>query len=271
MSFSQVLKSQLSKLGKKYNESIQQQRKLESVIDNLNKDKISLKKQLIESKYEAKQNELLFKNSQDDVLSLKTELKAKGSFILALEKERKKLETQVHRRRESRSRDRDTSFFSEPKTRSMSVDRLKEKRMSLGRKLIKSGQGAAYAVTSNIDADNVGEQEVEKIVMLSRLLLTKTRLNAEKDVQIESLTKEKNELLSQVSRLKKTKYIAEELTQCRHRLSLKTNQLEDLIKEDSKNRNELLNLRTEVIKLRDRLHELYTERNQFIRKTSSNI
>ena len=263
------MKSQFTKLGKKHKESVQQQRKLESVIDSLNKDKTSLKKELIESKYEAKQKELLFKNSQDEVLSLKSELKAKGRLILTLEKERRKLEMQVIRaERDSRSRDRE---FNSSKIRSVSADRFDEKKRNLGRQLIKTGQGSAYAVTANIDPDSVGEQEVEKVVMLTRLLLSKTRINAQKDLQIESLLKEKNHLSDQISRLKKTKYLAEELTQHRHRLAVKTKQLEALVKEDSKNRQELVTLRTEVIKMRDKLQELYTERTQYLnRRTPSN-
>ena len=267
-----MLKSQLSKLGKKYNESLRQQRKQDSIIEQLKKEKFSLKKELIESKYQEKQNELLYKNSLNEVSSLKNELKVKGTLIMTLEKERRKLETEVTRigRRESRSRERQSSSYFSPKTRSISADRLQDTRRSLGRQLIQTGQGSAYAVTTNIDTESMAEGEIEKVVMLTRLLLSRTRLLADRDVQIQSLVKEKTELSTQVSRLKRTKYLAEELTQCRHRLAVKSNQLDSLIDENEKNRNEVVSLRTEIAKLRNRLNELYTDKNQH-RRTPSRL
>ena len=263
----QVLKSQLSKLGKKYNESILFQKKQSTIIEHLNKDKISLKKDLIQSKYEAKQNELLLKNRQNEIFSLKTELKAKGSLILTIEKERRRLEIDSRSpslgisKRESRGRDQNPSH-----QRSMSVDRS-DKRRNLARQLIKTGQGSAYVVTANIDSENLSEGEMDRVLVLTKLLLAKTRVLAEKDVQIESLSREKNQLLTLVSRLKRTKYLAEQLMDCRHKLAVKTNQLKALIKENDNNKKEMVNLRIEVAKLRDKLHELYTERTHYLKNT----
>lgn len=210
------------KVSKKLNNSLLKLKKQEEIVEKVNKDKILLKKDLIESNYEKKQFELLFKNCQDDVQTLRDELKAKGSLILAIEKERRKLESDLSRNQRDLNREL-TDIRS--RNRSVSADRLVDQRNRLGKQLLRGGQAAAYAI-SKTDQETSGEVDSEKLVLLQKLLLQKTRTLAEKDVTIEDLNQRVRELDLQVCRLKKTRYLADELTECRHQLALKTNQIQ---------------------------------------------
>lgn len=210
------------KLSKKLNNSLLMLKKQEEIVEKVNKDKILLKKELIESNYEKKQFELQCKNGQEDVQTLRDELKAKGSLILAIEKERRKLESILSRNQRELSREQTDS---RSRNRSVSADRLMDQRNRLGKQLLRGGQAAAYTISKH-DQDTTGEPDNEKLVLLQKLLLQKTRTLAEKDVTIEDLNHRVQELDLQVCRLKKTRYLADELTECRHQLALKTNQLQ---------------------------------------------
>lgn len=287
----EVVKSQLTKVTKRLQESLHDRKKQQDQIDNLKKERISLKKDLIETRYEAKQNENLLKNCQEEVSNLKSELKAKGALIVTLERERRRLEIEVNKisnspngfSRQSRSRDRST----ERGRRSASADRTTDlsysradptatTRRTLGKELLKGGEGTAYTASTHVDVPNLADgysngqsaesgQVMEKVVLLQKLLLSKIKHLAEKEVMIEQLKREKEELGIQASRLKKTKNLALELTECRHRLNQKTHQLEQLITENTKLKVEVAEMKVELSKLRGRIHELYTERSGGIR------
>ena len=179
-----------------------------------------MKKQLIESNYEKKQFELQLRNSQEEIQKLKNELKVKGSLILAIEKEKRKLESDLNR-----NLNRDTTPGRD-RSRSISADRLlDQQRTRLSKQLLQNGQAAAYTVSKTADSPPDQETE-EKLVLLQKLLLTKCRSMAEKEVRIEELSRQMQQLDSQVRRLKKTRYLAQELTECRHQLAQKINQLQ---------------------------------------------
>ena len=208
-----------------------QLKKQEEIIEKGNKDRISIKKELIESNYEKKQFELQLKNSRDELQGLRSELKAKAALILAIEKEKRKLETDLNRSQKDlasdlSSRSRDPPTGTRSRNRSVSADRLTEQRTRLGKQLLQTGQAAAYTLSKGNVAAATVAADSEKLVLLQKLLLHKSRLLAERDVTIEHLSQRLEDLEMQVSRLKKTRYLAEELTECRHQLSLRTNQLE---------------------------------------------
>ena len=143
---------------------------------------------------------------------------------MTLEKERRKLEVDLNRN--ERHRDEGAQ-----KKRSASADRLHERRKHYGRQLLKNGMSSAYntskVVQGKSNAEEIpSESEFEKVLLLQKLLLAKTKLLSEKEVVVEGLEKKNQDLSQQVSRLKKSRFLAEELTETRHRLSTKTNQLE---------------------------------------------
>lgn len=234
------------KLSKKYNESIHRQKKQEELIEKINKEKIKLKKELIESNFERKNFESQLNNQVDEVKKLRLELKAKGNMIVTLENSRRKLEVEMAKSgirsapcpRVFRSRNDSGNGMRQ---RSYSVDRLNEQNKHFGRQLLKSGQSSAYSlskkgagggtkatglnVTSTTGLDN-DIDTFEKVILLQKLLLSKTKLLTEKEVKIEELERQNNEMTLIVSRLKGTRHLAQELTDTRHRLAIKTNQLE---------------------------------------------
>lgn len=250
-----MFKSQLMRLSKKYNESIQKQKKQEEMIEKIRTEKMQLKKELINTNYERKNFESQLANQIDEVKKLKSELKAKGNMIVTLENSRRKLEVELsksgHRSdpcpRMSKSghqsvpcprmsRSRNSSGNSQNsglfRQRSFSVDRLHEQNKSLGRQLLKSGQSSAYTLskkgTKKVVSKVTSEPEAdfEKVILLQKLLLQKTKILAEKEVRIEELERTNSELSLIVSRLKATRHLAQELTDTRHKLALKSNQLE---------------------------------------------
>lgn len=146
----QVFKSQLMKLSKKYNESIQRQKKQEELIEKSNKERIKLKKDLIEANFERKSFESQLSNQVEEVKKLRSELKAKGNMIVSLENARRKLEVELAKSgvrsapcpRVSRSRN-ESGNGGGMRQRSYSVDRLNEQNKHFGRQLLKSGQSSA--------------------------------------------------------------------------------------------------------------------------------
>lgn len=227
------------KLTKKYNESIQKQKKQEELIGKINKEKIKLRKELIESNFERKNFESQLNNQVEEVKKLRSELKSKGNMIITLENSRRKLEVELSKSgthsapcpRTSQSRD---GTGSGVRRRSYSVDRLNEQNKHFGRQLLKTGQSSAYSLskkgsTAHLTPNMASETDVdtfEKVILLQKLLLQKTKLLMEKEVKVEELEKQNSELLSIVSRLKGARHLARELTDTRHRLALKGNQLE---------------------------------------------
>ena len=185
-----------------------------------------MKKELIESNYEKKQFELQFKTSLEDVQTLRNELKAKADLILAIEKERRKLQTDLNRSQRQDTVKRRGSGDNRSRNRSVSADRLTDQRSRLSRQLLRSGQAAAYTLSKAPPPPETAAEDSEKLVLLQKLLLQKTRALAEKDVVVEQLSANVQQLGQQVSRLKKTRYLAQELTECRHQLALRTNQLQ---------------------------------------------
>ena len=230
------------RLSRKYNESIQKQKKQEEMIEKIRAEKMQLKKELINANYERKNFESQLANQIDEVKKLKSELKAKGNMIVTLENSRRKLEVElsksghrsapcprISRSRNSSGNSQHSGVFRQ---RSFSVDRLHEQNKSLGRQLLKSGQSSAYTlskkgiknVVSNVTSES--ETDFQKVILLQKLLLQKTKILAEKEVRIEELERTNSELSLIVSRLKGTRHLAQELTDTRHKLALKTNQIE---------------------------------------------
>lgn len=211
------------KVSKKLSNCLIQLKKQKEITEKVNKDRILIKKELIESNYEKKQHELLFKNAQEDIQTLRAEMQAKASLILVIEKEKRKLECDLSRiQRQDQGREPADTRYT--RIRSVSADRLVDQRNRLGKQLLlRGGQAAAYTITKT-DQDTTGELDSEKMVLLQKLLLQKSRILAEKDVRIEDLNQHVRELDTQVCRLKKTRYLADELTECRHQLALKTKQ-----------------------------------------------
>jgi hypothetical protein len=215
------------KVSKKLSNCLIQLEKQKEITERVNKDRILIKKELIESNYEKKQHELLFKNAHEDIQTLKAELQAKAALILVIEKEKRKLESDLSRIQRQDHQGREPAADTRSlRSRSVSADRLVDQRNRLGKQLLlRAGQAAAYTITKT-DQDTTGESDSEKMILLQKLLLQKTRTLAEKDVRIEDLNQRVRELDTQVCRLKKTRYLADELTECRHQLSLKTKQLQ---------------------------------------------
>lgn len=230
------------RLSKKYNESIQKQKKQEEMIEKIRTEKMQLKKELINANYERKNFESQLANQIDEVKRVKSELKAKGSMIIALENCRRKLEVELsksgHRSapcpRMSRSRNNSGNSQNSGvfRQRSFSVDRLHEQNKTLGRQLLKSGQSSAYTLSKKGTKKVVSrvtpepDADFEKVILLQKLLLQKTKILAEKEVRIEELEKTNAALSLGVSRLKATRHLAQELTDTRHKLALKSNLLE---------------------------------------------
>lgn len=223
-------------MSKKYNEAIISSRKQSDIIEKTHKEKIQLKKELIESNFQKKQAELQLSNIQDDMRGLRNELKSKGQMILSLEKDRRKLVIELNKIDKNRDQHQD---HEGKRIRSISADRLHERRKDYGRQLLKRGMSAAYNASKSPAADHKNrgrsppedpndgsETDFEKVLLLQKLLLAKTKILTEREVLIENLQKRNQDLSQNVSRLKRSRFLAEELTETRHKLTLKNKQLE---------------------------------------------
>lgn len=218
-------------MTKRLKDSLGTQAKQATAIEKLNKERIRLKQQLIETSFQRKNAEFQLHNTAADAQSLKHELKAKGDMLLALEKERRRLEVDLQKNERTGSRSNLSSAATaivRPRPRSVSADRLRDKRTQYGKQLLlQSGLTNAYVASkvANVDADDE-EAELEKVVMLQKLLLGKSKQVIERDVKIEELQKRSQELIQQLHRLRRARQFAEELTVTRHKLNIRTNQVE---------------------------------------------
>ena len=262
----QAYKNRLQKLTRDLKRSQATSRKQATIIDELNKERVKSKTQLIETSYAKKTAEYSLVSQSTEVTSLKNELKSKGEMLLALEKDRRRLEHELNRFKLNFDRRSETPIaYIRPRTRSVSADRLSSARSRYSKQLlIKSGSPLAYHATKSDDEDDgQSKQDLEKVVLLQKLLLQKSKQLVERDVKVDDLEKLCNEQSQMISRLKRAKQYAEELTEARHKLNLRTNQLNALKEECTKNKTEITALRAELVRLREKLSEFYSEKAYF--------
>lgn len=230
----QLVKEQLVKLDKKNNECQLQLDKKDETIGSLKRQIINYKKQVTEITYQWKTSMASTSRLQEQVKKLNDELKAKGTLILTLEKERRKLNNELltikssgqsNDFRRGRELTRAPSNNNSPgHRRSSSVDRLSDTRRQLGRQLLTANQGQAYTVSKRESSI----ESIEKLVLLQKMLLAKSKCLAEKEVTIEELNNQITDLKVQLTRLSKARHLAQELTSTRHKLALMTHQLDQV-------------------------------------------
>lgn len=223
------MKEQLLKLDKKNNEQHLALKKKDETIASMKREIIGYKKQTAELSYQwkicmAAQNRLL-----EQVRKLNDEIKAKGLFIIALERERRKLNGEGSSQgNQGAQRSRQINEESTSgRRRSASVDRLSDSRRQLARQLLTANQCQAYTVSKKENSI----ESTEKLVLLQKMLLSKTRTLAEKEVIIEELNEQIAQLKVQLSRLSKARLMAQELTSSRHRVTQLSQQLQDTKKQ----------------------------------------
>lgn len=240
-------------------------RKQAALIAQLNKERLQSKKQLIETSFARKTAESGLHTHAAEIASLKNELKAKGEMLLALEKDRRRAEQELTRLRGHFDRTTDTPVAAvRPRPRSVSADRLSNLKAQYSKQLlIKSSSPTAYHATKSDDESSVDGKELEKVVLLQKLLLQKSKQLIERDVRVEQLENLCAQQSQIIARLKRAKQFAEELTATRHKLNIRNNQLHALRDECSKNKAEVTALRAEVARLREKLAETYNERLYF--------
>ena len=232
------------KLDKKNNEYQSQVVKREETIASLKKEIINYKKQLTEITYQWKTSMASQSRLQEQVKKLNEELKAKGTLILTLERERRKLNNELLTIKSGQSSDsrrgREVNASSNHR-RSSSVDRLSDTRRQLGRQLLTVNQGHAYTISKR----DSSIESIEKLVLLQKMLLAKSKSLAEKEVTIEDLNHQITDLKVQLNRLSKARLLAQELTSTRHKLSLMTHHLDEV-------KTQLEQSKLEVEKLKDK-------------------
>lgn len=214
-------------MDKKNSEQLLALRKKDETIASMRREIISYKKQTTELTYQCKSSMAAQSRLLEQVRKLNDEMKAKGTLIISLERERRKL-TGESASTSTQPRGRQVNDHSaNGRRRSASVDRLTDSRRQLARQLLTANQGQAYVVSrkeSNIES-------MEKLVLLQKMLLSKTRSLAEKEVTIEQLNGQITQLKVQLSRLSKARLMAQELTSTRHKVSLLTHQLDETKKQ----------------------------------------
>ncbi|KAI1281916.1 hypothetical protein HDE_13019 [Halotydeus destructor] len=267
----QACQSQFEHLSKEHKKCSLVRKKQQLLIEQLNQERIKTKKQLIELSYGKKSAEAALSSTGTELAAIKRELKSKNDLMIAIEKERKRseLDSNPSAHRSVSSNHLPIVATVNPRIRSSSVDRLRDKRDQQSKQLlIRSNLVQAYtasredlATITSGSPSPLPRSDLEKIVLLQKLLLTKSRQLIERDVQLEELNRTLEHQQQLVERLKRVKQFTDELTQTRHQLNVRNAQLAAVKKECLKYKLKADNLKFESVKLRDRLNQFYTERN----------
>lgn len=190
------------------------------ITTELSKERIQLKKQVIDSNFKSRNSELKISNLNEELTKLKGDLKAKGLMMAKIEDEKRKIETKLLKNGRKSENQENAGI-----KKGSSDEKLQDLKANLNRDLIAKGQTSAYDASKGSSSS----ENLEKVTILQRLLLAKVNENAEKEVKIEKLEKTCAEYKQSLDRLKLTKQIAEELTITRHKLNVEQKQVKVLL------------------------------------------
>jgi hypothetical protein len=205
----------LKQKHKNYCNEIQRLRKQ---ISELNKERIKTKKQMFEYKFQRDLSENNIKSIQNELLKAQNELKLKNQIFVKIENERRKMQIQIQKNINNEKLLSRSSSHNDINVKLENRNFRSEKQIENERKLLNNGLVEAYNASKS-------SQDTDKTLILQRLLLEKVKQLAQKEVILEEYQKQFNEMKQHINRLKQTKHIAEELTNTRHKLNIKTNQI----------------------------------------------
>jgi hypothetical protein len=211
----QMTHNQVLILKTKHKNYCNEIQRLRKQISELNKERIKTKKQMFEYKFQRDLSENNIKSIQNELLKAQNELKLKNQIFVRIENERRKMQIQIQKNINNQKL---LSRSSSHNDISVKPENRNEKQIENERKLLNNGLLEAYNASK-------ASQDIDKTLILQRLLLAKVKQLAEKEVILEEYQKQFNQMKQHINRLKQTKLIAEELTDTRHKLNIKTNQI----------------------------------------------
>jgi hypothetical protein len=213
-----MTRSQVLILKQKHKNYCNEIQTLRKQISELNKERIKTKKQIFEYKFQRDLSENNMKSIQNELLKAQNELKLKNQIFVRIENERRKMQIQIQKNMNNEKLLSRSSSHNDINVKAENRNIRSEKQIENERKLLNNGLVEAYNASK-------ASQDIDKTLILQRLLLEKVKQLAQKEVILEEYQKQFNQMKQHINRLKQTKHIAEELTNTRHKLNIKNNQI----------------------------------------------